>query len=126
MSVESSGRADPFTRGRAHGRACQPSLRAALDTSRGLCYNRGMSKPKPDHLSPTGSPYWTDGNGVPHLNFAWAERHYGTMSDDALRWNIGDCRAAVKANPDNPKNGLYEDTVHVIAGILSRRSKEKA
>lgn len=82
-------------------------------------------KTVPDHLSPTGSPYWTDNSGVPHLNFAWAERHYGAMSSDSLVWNIKDCREAVDANPQNPKNGLYEDTIHVIVGILSSR-KEKA
>lgn len=83
------------------------------------------NKPVPDHLSPTGSSYWTDKNGVPHLNFAWAERHYGAMSSESLIWNINDCREAVRANPQNPKNGLYEDTIHVICGILSRRKEEK-
>ena len=83
------------------------------------------NKEKPDHLSANGSSYWTDKSGVPHLNFAWAERHYASMSDGALMWNIDDCRAAVRANPHNPKNGLYEDTIHVLDGILTRRKKDK-
>jgi hypothetical protein len=40
-------------------------------------------------------------------------------------WNINDCRESVLANPDNLKNGLYEDTIHVINGILLRRKKNK-
>lgn len=83
------------------------------------------SDKKPDHLSANGISSWTDKSGVPHLNFAWAERYYGSMTEDALMWNIGDCRESVVANPDNLKNGLYEDTIHVINGILLRRKKEK-
>ncbi len=100
---------------------------AALDTSRGLCYNVSMktSDNKPSHLSASGISSWIDKNGVPNLNFAWAERHYGSMTDDALMWNINDCRESVLANPDNLKNGLYEDTIHVINGILLRRKKNK-
>lgn len=78
----------------------------------------------PDHLSPTGASYWEDKNGVPHLNFAWAERHYAALEPDSLRFVIADCRAAMEANPENRKNGLYADTIHVVSAILARRAKE--
>ena len=82
------------------------------------------SKPIPDHLSPTGLPFWQDRMGVAHLNFAWAARHYGAMDDSALRFVIEDCREAIKANPENKKNGYYMDTIHVAGGILARRETE--
>lgn len=68
-------------------------------------------------------PYWVDRRGVPHLNFGWAERHYARLSEEALRFSISDCRSAIAAMPENPKNGLYEDTIHVIGMILSGRSR---
>ncbi len=69
------------------------------------------------------APSWVDKNGKHNLNFKWAEKHYGEKSDDALKFAIKDCREAMAANPDNPKNGVYADTIHVCSQHLQNRSK---
>jgi hypothetical protein len=46
-----------------------------------------------------------------------------TLSYAALLYTIQDCREAVEANPDNPKNGQYMDTGHYCSMEITRRHK---
>jgi hypothetical protein len=41
------------------------------------------------------------------------------MSRAELSFVKKDCEEAIKANPDNPKNGHYMDTIHYICMRLS-------
>ena len=45
------------------------------------------------------------------------------LSYAALLYTIQDCRDAVEANPDNPKNGQYMDTGHYCSMEITRRHK---
>ena len=41
------------------------------------------------------------------------------MSKQELLFAKKDCEEAIKANPDNPKNGYYADMIHYICMRLS-------
>jgi len=40
---------------------------------------------------------------------------------ESLRYVIDDCRAAIKAFPDNVKSGQYQDEIHYCFTELKRR-----
>lgn len=40
---------------------------------------------------------------------------------EMLRYVIADATAAIKAMPDNPKNGYYQDEIHYCSMELRRR-----
>ena len=42
---------------------------------------------------------------------------------DSLIFIIRDCKEAIKANPDNPKNGRYADEISYAAMEISARRK---
>ena len=42
-------------------------------------------------------------------------------TDEALRFVIDDAKAAIEANPDNPKSGHYADEIAYCAEELQRR-----
>jgi len=42
-------------------------------------------------------------------------------SVESLRYIIEDCKKAIQAMPDNPKNGQYQDTIHYCAMELENR-----
>jgi len=44
-------------------------------------------------------------------------------SNDALKYTINDAKAAIAANPDNPKSGQYMDEVHYANMELANRQK---
>jgi len=46
-----------------------------------------------------------------------------TLSYAALLYTIQDCKEAIEANPGNPKNGQYMDTVHYCSMAITRRHK---
>ncbi|KZX57797.1 hypothetical protein A3709_19430 [Halioglobus sp. HI00S01] len=43
------------------------------------------------------------------------------LCDNALAFTINDCREAIAANPDNPKCGQYQDTIHYCHAEQQRR-----
>ena len=45
------------------------------------------------------------------------------MSESSLRFTIRDCQKAMKANPDNPKCGVYADEINYCASELNRRKR---
>jgi hypothetical protein len=45
------------------------------------------------------------------------------MTNEQLRFTIYDARAAIKAMPDNPKAGYYQDEIHYCAMELKRRER---
>ena len=47
------------------------------------------------------------------------------LSMDALVFTAQDCREAIAANPDNPKNGQYADTAHYCGMEIRRRQGAK-
>ena len=53
--------------------------------------------------------------------------NFRQLSDDSLRYIISDCRAAMDANPDNPKcvsgRGNYADQINDAATIISFRKQ---
>jgi len=46
------------------------------------------------------------------------------LDEAALRFIIRDCREAMAALPDNPKNGYYQDEIHYCSMELNRRKKK--
>lgn len=48
-------------------------------------------------------------------------RKVKTMSVDSLRYVIKDCQEAIKANPENPKCGEYQDTICYCSQELAKR-----
>ena len=53
--------------------------------------------------------------------------NFRQLSDDSLRYIISDCRAAMDANPDNPKcvsgRGNYADQINDAATIITFRKQ---
>lgn len=48
-----------------------------------------------------------------------------TMTIEQLSYTLADCREALQAMPDNPKAGVYMDTIHACRSELNKRKSEK-
>lgn len=59
------------------------------------------------------------------FNHAEYQKKVRKMSEDALRFTITDCREAIKANPNNPKCGQYQDEINYCGLELAHREKVK-
>lgn len=55
---------------------------------------------------------------IDHKNYPKTLR---TKTEKSLRYIIVDCKAAIKAMPNNPKNGYYADEINYCAMELNRR-----
>lgn len=58
---------------------------------------------------------------IPAIDHKAYQRKTRTMSMDSLLYVIQDCKEAIAANPDNPKNGVYADEINYCAMELKRR-----
>ncbi len=47
------------------------------------------------------------------------------LSGEALEFTVKDCRAAIMAMPDNPKNSQYADTSHYCQMEQAKRQRAK-
>jgi hypothetical protein len=65
--------------------------------------------------------FWTDSNGVIHLNFKEAEAKAKTMDNYALRFAAEDALEAARNMPDCPKAGAWEDEAYTYLAELQRR-----
>jgi len=49
-----------------------------------------------------------------------------SLCEDSLRYIIQDCREAIEAMPNNPKNGYYADEIHYCSmELVKRKNKVK-
>jgi hypothetical protein len=49
-----------------------------------------------------------------------------SLSTESLKFIIQDCKEAITALPDNPKNGYYMDEIHYCAmELIARKNKGK-
>jgi len=55
------------------------------------------------------------------INHAEYQEKTCTMSDEALRYTIRDCKEAIEANPDGHKAGYYADEINYCAMEIQRR-----
>lgn len=60
------------------------------------------------------------------MNHAQYQAKTRKMSDEALRFTIQDCQEAIRANPDNQKNGYYADEISYCGMELRRRQLNKS
>ena len=44
-----------------------------------------------------------------------------SLSSESLRFIIKDCKEAINAMPNNPKNGYYQDEIHYCVMELNKR-----
>jgi len=47
------------------------------------------------------------------------------LSDNMLRYIAKDCREAIKAYPENPNNGYYQDEINYIVSEIYRRESKR-
>jgi len=47
------------------------------------------------------------------------------LSMESLRYIIEDCKSAMNAMPNNPKNGIYQDEIHYCAMEIYKRTHNK-
>jgi len=59
----------------------------------------------------------------PQLDHKAYPRTLRKKSDTTLRSIIKDCQAALKAMPDTPKAGWYQDEIHYCGMELKRRNR---
>jgi hypothetical protein len=57
------------------------------------------------------------------MNHGEYQKNVKRMDIDALQHVLADCQAAIKAMPDNPNCGYYEDEIHYCAAELHRRTE---
>ncbi len=57
------------------------------------------------------------------MDHAEYQKRVKKMDDSALRHVIQDCKDAIKAYPDNPNCGYYQDEIHYCSMELARRKK---
>ena len=62
---------------------------------------------------------------APQMNHTEYMNKVKKLSEESLRYIIKDCREAMEAMPNNPKNGYYADEIHYCAMELAKR-KNKA
>jgi hypothetical protein len=55
------------------------------------------------------------------INHAEYQRKVRKMETASLLYIIKDCQEAMRAMPDNPKNGFYADEINYAASELHRR-----
>lgn len=55
------------------------------------------------------------------MNHAEEIKRVSKLPDESLLFIIKDCREAIYAMPDNPKNGDYADTSHYCGMELHKR-----
>ncbi len=58
---------------------------------------------------------------VPSLDWSHYAKKVRLMTLGELYYTIKDCKEAMKALPDNPKNGYYADEVHMCNNEIRRR-----
>jgi DNA modification methylase len=58
---------------------------------------------------------------APQMNHTEYMKKVKKLSEESLRYIIKDCREAMEALPENPKNGYYADEIHYCAMELFRR-----
>lgn len=60
------------------------------------------------------------------MNHTEYQKKVKKLSEESLRFIIQDCREAIDALPNNPKNGYYMDEIHYCSMELAyRRAKKK-
>ena len=47
------------------------------------------------------------------------------LSEDALIYTMNDCAEAIEANPENPKNGQYMDTIHYCGMEMKKKNLQR-
>ena len=57
------------------------------------------------------------------MNHAEYQKNMKNKSVPELMYIIKDATEAMNLNPDNPKNGYYQDEVHYAAAELRKRQK---
>ncbi len=63
---------------------------------------------------------------APQMNHAAYMQKVKKLSIESLRFIIQDCREAIEAMPNNPKNGYYMDEIHYCSmELTSRKNKGK-
>lgn len=58
---------------------------------------------------------------IDHTNYP---KRLKGLDSEALRFIIKDCREAINALPDNPKNGYYADEINYCVMELHRRKNK--
>lgn len=58
------------------------------------------------------------------MNHAEYQKRVKTMDTSALLHVIRDCKEAIKAYPENPNCGYYEDEIHYCSMELNRRKNK--
>lgn len=60
------------------------------------------------------------------MNHSEYMRKVKTLSIESLNYIIKDCKEAIAALPNNPKNGYYMDEIHYCAmELVARKNKGK-
>ena len=60
------------------------------------------------------------------MNHSDYMRKVKTLSIESLNYIIQDCKEAIAALPDNPKNGYYMDEIHYCCmELVARKNKGK-
>ena len=63
---------------------------------------------------------------APQMNHTAYIQKVKKLSIESLRYIIQDCREAIAAMPNNPKNGYYADEIHYCnMELVSRKNKGK-
>ena len=55
------------------------------------------------------------------INHSEYQKKVKSLSNDCLRYIIKDCKEAICAMPNNPKNGYYQDEIHYCVMELNKR-----
>ena len=55
------------------------------------------------------------------MNHSAYQNKVRKMETSSLQFTIKDCKEAILANPDNPKNGYYQDEISYCSAELHRR-----
>jgi hypothetical protein len=61
---------------------------------------------------------------APQMNHTVYMQKVKKLSEESLRYIIKDCREAMSAMPNNPKNGYYADEIHYCSMELTSRKKK--
>ena len=63
---------------------------------------------------------------TPQMNHKAYMQKVKKLSEESLRFIIQDCREAMSAMPNSPKNGYYADEIHYCnMELLNRKNKGK-
>ena len=58
---------------------------------------------------------------MPQIDHELYPKSLRAKSVESLRFTIADCKSAIQANPDNPKNSYYADEIAYCGMELKRR-----